>query len=405
MSLMLLLLAGIFSQSFVSAESNQSILEKAESKAKEVTSELSDITTGLEKKTQSETSQSPKYNPFKIAISPERQIAKQGQLVEYKLIIQDIHDPICGNEGEEVVCMGIGSYDYKISYELSEDMKINLSQEKVSIMEGKSETINFYVVSERKGANSFAIEVSSGDSRAREKAVLFIDGIVQINSTQEPTAYFTGQGFITNSEETKGYLIDLKVLKKDSLISGKISIENRIFAIKGTVSNGNIEFDLFHPNSKTPIGRFKGTSKNLNNFILLKGTLDFEDSSFELTATSKKQGFFKDLEIGEAKEKITTTVNEIVAIKKEANKEIKQEIEELKQEIYITPKEITKEKFLGFIPNPWGAKQLEFEIIKDSIISKEKIREKESKEFEGFTIEVGSLEDEDNIELNIEKTE
>ena len=70
------------------------------------------------------------------------------------------------------------------------------------------------------------------------------------------------------------------------------------------------------------------------------------------------------------------------------------------EEIHIKPVKIKRQKFLFIIPT--GKKFLEVEVTKAGKAYKEKISANEAKQIEDYTVSVGSLEDEENIELNVE---
>jgi len=74
-----------------------------------------------------------------------------------------------------------------------------------------------------------------------------------------------------------------------------------------------------------------------------------------------------------------------------------------KDDLYFKPKKIRKERLFWIIPNPWGNNVLEMEVIEGEKVSKEVIEENTSETIRGYSVQVGSLKDKDNIEMSIGK--
>ena len=81
------------------------------------------------------------------------------------------------------------------------------------------------------------------------------------------------------------------------------------------------------------------------------------------------------------------------------------ETRELDEDLTITPVEIRREKFLKIFPKPWGKKIVKVEIEKDGETITKTIRARSHKKFDNYKINVGSLEDEENIEITVEEVE
>jgi hypothetical protein len=119
---------------------------------------------------------------------------------------------------------------------------------------------------------------------------------------------------------------------------------------------------------------------------------------------------FQEVEIvsSGASKSTNTGINEIVSVvpkkivETESVRIDQNDLSEL-EEIYIRTVKVSKSKIFYFVPNPWGKKVLELEVTIGDKVYKETIKESASENIEGYRIEVGSLEDEDNIELNFKK--
>jgi hypothetical protein len=144
----------------------------------------------------------------------------------------------------------------------------------------------------------------------------------------------------------------------------------------------------------------------------LKGRIESVDGkTYMLTAFSRNEIImFQEVEIvsSGASKSTNTGINEIVSVvpkkivETESVRIDQNDLSEL-EEIYIRTVKVSKSKIFYFVPNPWGKKVLELEVTIGDKVYKETIKESASENIEGYRIEVGSLEDEDNIELNFKK--
>ena len=342
--------------------------------------------------------------PAKVAlyISPEKQFAQEGELVGYEITIKDLHPYLVCKGIEGASCNRVPpSYDYKLSFESEEGTVGELSQEKITLKAGEKKTVKLSVKSRNMGANVFLITaITNGEVRAETKGVLVISGEGPIDPERP---FFIGDGFALTQDEEDGLLVNIKLLSKDGVLKGKLNIGKRIFDAKGTVTNGKqVTLNLNLVGGKDIEGTFKGEVKGFDTFTLLEGKLEIEDLvTYDLTATSKREGIVRD--IGE-KEAISTRIREVVAIEEKAQTESGGTSSEInKEEFYIRPMKIKEEKFLWIFPT--GKKILEVEVMKEGKVFKKEIREGSTKKIEGYNIEVGSLEDEENIELNVKESE
>lgn len=94
-------------------------------------------------------------------------------------------------------------------------------------------------------------------------------------------------------------------------------------------------------------------------------------------------------------------MNEAIAIEPQESSDTGELVSETSnEEIQIRPVEIKRHRIFGFIPTK--EKVLEIEITDGDRTYKRKIKANEMKKIRDYTISVGSLEDEDNIEISIE---
>ena len=132
-------------------------------------------------------------------------------------------------------------------------------------------------------------------------------------------------------------------------------------------------------------------------------------NKWTLTAISKRKDFISVVEVGSEGEKSESiAIDETVTVTKESSSEslsgedTESALEKSKDDLYIRPIKVKKEKFLWIFPS--GKKVVEVEIIKGDKVIKKIIKEESTKRIEGYDVNVGSLEDEDNIEITVEKS-
>ena len=344
--------------------------------------------------------------PYEVQVylSPEKHITGYGEPATYKVVIKDNHPkPLCP---KGTIC-AVKAYTYKIVFDSRKGVKGELEQERITLTAGEKKAVKLTVSSKKSGVNSFVVKVKGEDSEARAKGILFV--------SREPIPtegmFFQGSGFVVNQDETDGMLVDLKILKTNGDLKGKITIGNRPFKLKGSLSrDGNVEFKFSSPQGDH-YGKFSGKVKKFPTFKLLKGDLTFNGKTYKLTVFSKHRVYIR--EVSSEDKRTTTRIKDTIVLKKKLREitsrdtidsiDSSEDLEDSEEETYISPIKIKRKKFLGIFP--YGKKLLELEIVKGDEVIKITIKEKQRKRIKGLDIEVGSLEDEENIEITIEEVE
>jgi len=354
--------------------------------------------------------------PPKVSLNPDRNKAHPNKWASYKLVIQDTHpQPDC-REGEDCI-LGTRNYKYDLSYEAQEVLEIQLESKhkEIFIPAGGSVSIEILARAQEKGAYSFAIQANGEDGDSYAKASLVVTSNGQPPKPQ--VSFFVGKGYSLNEDESEGVLVDLTVLRKASTLSGKATFGNDNYKIQGSVgtdeeqtSYRSIVMEFIDPRTGKTKAEFNGELRKYKKFSLLEGTIITEDGdTLSLTAFGKTQSAVSEIEVSEEEvSESTTRLRDTIAI---TNEKVRQEIgdyadsinDALDDEVYLRPVEITRKKFLGFIPNPWGKKVLKIEVIKKDKVIIEMIEARESKKIDKYRVEVGSLEDEEDIELTIQE--
>ena len=352
----------------------------------------------------------PSYD-VKVELYPEKQDTETG-LATYTVIIQDNHPAyprkICD---EEEPCPT--SYKFIPEYKYALDFKPftkkttgSFDRNSVTLLDGEKTKVTLTVKTENKGSNYFSVSAKGEDSSSSVKGVLtyMADENDDDTEPQTPTtSFFNGDGFAIAYNEENGKLVSLHLLEKEKTINGKMTLDNKVFKVKGTLSGDELQFSLSDPNANfEEEGNFDGTVKIFDSFILVEGDLNLfgYTSPWKLTAFSKRQNIFKTPIILRPQEKTVVEeveVEEVITLKETEESETSGSIEET----FVTPVRISRERILWIFPT--GKKVLEVEITEKDLVTRLKIKEHSSTEFGSYKIEVGSLEDSENIELSFTK--
>lgn len=268
-------------------------------------------------------------------------------------------------------------------------------------------------------SNVFAVEggIASNDVdsgiNVRAGQVDQVDEPIQVDQDDGPTladsSYFKGQGFALNSDESVGKIVKLMILISETgPLSGTFTIDGISYELEAylsaTGSKTNLDFIIFTKDSEK-IGEFSGEIKNFKDFLLLRGKLKFKNKEYTLTAASSKETGIKikDIAIAEnAREEITTNMEERVTLRKIGEAETGAiAVEE--NEVSVKPIKITKKKIFGIIPNPWGRNVLEIEVVGEGKTIRKTITEGATETVKGYSITVGSLENQEEIELEVQQ--
>jgi hypothetical protein len=349
----------------------------------------------------------------KAYLSPAKQISKADDWTTYELIVMDRH--LVKTCGVNEKCLQ-ADYKYNLNIITEEDMEVDLNQEQITLNAGEKKEIEVSAKTSKQGAHKFIMEVVGEDTKTKAIGVLVIGG-EKIPYPREDASYFIGDGFALNEDESQGYLVDLKILKNNAQsnnLKGKMIFDNRVFKIQGNVDDNNVEFIIYYPDSESSIGEFSGEIEKFNDFLLLKGDLNFETESselegtnFKLTATAKRTNLVKEVVATKIKQATKAKIRETIALKEKGEIEYEKTTDSKTEdkEVYIRPVKVKNPKILYVIPNPWGRRKLELEVIKGDKVEKQEIKENARGEIEGYSLEVGSLENEEDIELSVEKVE
>ena len=336
----------------------------------------------------------------KVSLNPEKQTSENGKAI-YRVTVEDLHHKNyvlckkapCPEPKQE-------EHEYELKFYSNQDLEGKLEASKIVLESGDSTSLKLEVEAEKKGTYVFTVSIIGADAKGVARGI-FIFGD---NGDVEPptTSYFQGQGFALTLDEKFSHFVDLHILKSKEAIKGKVSFDSETFTIKGTSSNEEINFEILSLKGEYK-GKFSGSIKNFEHFDLLRGNLQLNNEEYTLTAISKKKGLFQVVQTESSEEpvSINAEIEEVISIETSTETNAV----ESGKELYIRPVKIEKAKFFG-IPKFWSdEKEVEVEVIGEGEVTKKTIKEFSKEKFRNYEIEVGSLENEQDIELRVSKSE
>ena len=372
-------------------------------------------------------------DPVRVYLNPVRQVSDTGK-ASYEVTVKDLHEGVCVDYVPPYAGYCVtGPFTYTLLFE-SKDSTGTFSESELTLELGEKKSVKLVVEADKKGSHTFVVIVGSKEEHIDDvvKGVLVYGGYID----QEPAAYFIGDGFAVNNDGIHGKLVKLRILNQKEGLKGTMHFGNKPYRIEGALSDTEssviegtatvrgIEFTIYSKNSDEKVGSFTGNVKKFDNFLLLEGDLTMVDicdktdyycadvvtsNKWTLTAISKRKDFISVVEVGSEGEtsEETIAIDETVTVTKESSSEslsgedTESALEKSKDDLYIRPIKVKKEKFLWIFPS--GKKVVEVEIIKGDKIVKKTIKEESTKRIEGYDVSVGSLDNEESIEINVEK--
>src|SRR3989344_991562 len=372
-------------------------------------------------------------DPVRVYLNPVRQVSDTGK-GSYEVTVKDFHKTCVPTDNS--VCPAFSPrYEYKLQFESGAGVGGTFETETIVLGPEEKKSVKLVVEADKKGSHTFVVIVGSKEEHIDDavKGVLVYGGYID----QEPAAYFIGDGFAVNNDGIHGKLVKLRILNQKEGLKGTIHFGNKPYRIEGALSDTEssviegtatvrgIEFTIYSKNSDEKVGSFTGNVKKFDNFLLLEGGLTMVDicdktdyycadvvtsNKWTLTAISKRKDFISVVKVGSEGETSEETigVDETVTItENSAESEVSSEdadsvIETNDNEVHIRAVKVKSEKFLWIFST--GKKMVEVEVIKGDKVVKNTIKEESTKRIEGYDVNVGSLEDEDNIEITVEKS-
>jgi len=353
------------------------------------------------------------YTQAKIEISPEKQYAERG-ISEYKITLYLPLEKKCLGDYE---CENYSAQKYSLKFASEQNSLYGkFETNTISLLPGEKKTTYLQVRAEKEGTYIFKVYATTTNYEISAKGLLFYDEKQTISSpaiqTQISSTFLNSEGFAINSDKSEGVLTNVYLLDNEKEIRGKIIFNEKTYAIKGDYNPPKLEFDIFNTEENkfyNPLGKFAGDVKKFEEFTILEGTLNFWDKKFPndkwaLTLMNKQNRAFENkIVLAQSNTTITKkiTKEEIVTIKQKNQPEV-DKISEMK-EVYIVPEKIERKKILGIIPNPWGEKYLKVKLVEEDKTTEKTVKEFSTAIVGDYKIGVGSLENEEAIEISIAK--
>lgn len=314
-------------------------------------------------------------------LNPRRRVAED-RSATYEITLVDLHEE--------------GNYNYELEFEARDEMTGEFSDPEILLSAGEKAEIKLVVSTTDKalGPHPFVVKLSGEGVEMAIRGILLVGGDILPKEPVRDVAFFHGAGFILSEDEFEGHVTELQILKKNSNLLGKMKVGKRNLRIEGSVNDRDVEWKVFPINSNEQVGSFKGEVIKYNSFLLLKGDLNsYGGETWKLTAMAKRKGVIRAVGISESEE---VSVEEVISVGSSDDSNIE-------NEVYFRPVEIRKRRFLGVLPNPWGKKVVEVEVIKGEEVSTEVIAENSAGSVQGYEVNVGSLDDEEAIEITVEE--
>ncbi|HLC77724.1 MAG TPA: hypothetical protein VJH92_01210 [Candidatus Nanoarchaeia archaeon] len=368
--------------------------------------------------------------PYRLDIDPQRQMTEDGSAV-YKFTFTDPHKG-CVSTNEVACAAVIQSYTYELEFEGNDGglngefsevvctgseetgaCSISSLNDEFEMYEQETKVIQLTVTAEKQGTHNFLVQLKGEGVKAYGKGALVYlqNGITP--TPEDETAFFVGKGFVLSENKTDGFLLDLKILNKDSVLSGKAKIGDRNYKIDGEVAevavdgvdfgytSSYVTFDIISIKTGEKVGSFEGHARQYTGFILLEGKIkNFEGKTWTLTAMGKKKFEVREFDLDDG-ESVEVSVGEAVFVPGVTSVSTDDSLDETEDEVYIKPIKVKEKRVLWIFPT--SKKVVEIEVVKGDEVFKKKITEYSYENVEGYKVSVGSLEDDEKIEFDVEK--
>src|SRR3989344_1724082 len=354
---------------------------------------------------------------IKLDLQPEKQYTENGTS-EYVLTVYRPFETPCYNNIECTSVYPAQEYELVLVSEqgrLGGEFK---GSNLVSVSSGEKKSLALKITAKEKGTYVFKVYAKAPNYEKSVRGLL-----VYGKEPQEPQpasesySYLKGEGFATNEDKSEGVLVAMHLLGDDEETRGKMTFNKDSYALKGEVSDSGTQINLSIFNPEDPgfgqsVGEFNGEIRRFNNFMVLHGGLVFKNNDYPnqywaLTITGKQNSVFEnEIVVAQPDIPVTKTINkkEVVTIRQGRPKESEILSESEAKETYIVPEKIERKKLLGIFPNPWGDKLLKVKLVDGDTITEKTVKEFSTTTVGNYDVTIGSLENEDAIDVSVTKT-
>lgn len=353
---------------------------------------------------------------IKLDLQPEKQYTETGTS-EFVLIVSRPAQANCISDKNCAASYSAQEYDLVFSSEQESVVGEFLSANPIALNPGERISVPLTITAKEKGTYVFKVYAKTSDYETGVKGLLVYGKEPQeINppkATSSSSSLLNGKGFATNEDQSEGVLVYLNLLGENE-IRGKLVFGKEDYALKGKTfeSDNKIQFELYNAQDGVfdkSVGDFEGEIKKFDGFSVLKGSLDFKNEPYPnqywtMNIIGERDRVFDNEIIAEKDIPVTKTINkeEVVTIRQTLKQS--EPAQEHTSEAYIVPEKIEKEKIFGLIPNPWGDRILKVKLVDGEKITQEVVKEFGSNRIGDYEVSIGSLEDENSIEVSIKKS-
>jgi hypothetical protein len=366
-----------------------------------------------------------------VLLEPEKQTTRTSK-ADYTLTIKDLHG-IC-SIGEPCPTYVKGTkFTYHIGCGSTNFVGCKFEALTIDLAPGETRSMKTTITATQKGTSIFTIGVEGKDGEDQTRGVIIYN---EDEPPQPSSPWFLGRGTAIDKETSKEIPVSLNALMSRENIKGKFVMDERTYIMEGIATRKpqtslaspnnrplfiwDIEFKLYDTKTRETIGKFTGKAERFSELIILKGDLSKNNKIYSLALISNERKTFADTESTDTPERTITTKTELKEItpvtKSRAHSSEAASVSgasrsttssgSSSETVYFRPVTIKFQKFLGFIPYPWAKKILEIEVINGGGKTiRTTIKESSTKEIAGFNVGVGTLNDDQFVDLTVEEIE
>ena len=351
----------------------------------------------------------------RLDLAPEKQYTETGSS-EYILTLYRPLEKQCYSNTECANIYAAQTYTLKFASEQGQ-LSGEFGTDSVSLFPGEKKSVPLLVETDKKGTYVFKVHATTADYEISAKGLLVYGKEPAVSptlQTQVSSTLLNGEGFATNKDQSEGAIIYLYLLGDEGNVRGKMVFDDDTYAVKGAARDvSKLDFSIFKTEDggfDNSLGEFSGDIRRFDRFTLLEGALIFQnqappDNEWTLRVISKQNSVFENkVIVVQSDTPVTKTINkeEVVTIRQ--GRPTETGLGTQIKEVYIVPEKIERKKIFGIIPNPWGNKHLKVKLVEGDKITEEKVKEFGTSQIGDYEVSIGSLENEDAIEVSITKT-
>lgn len=368
----------------------------------------------------------------KLELEPQKQYTRNGKAV-YTITITDLHNSNIDQ-----------AFTYEISFTSSQQIQgefsenaltssnIQSSISEISLSAGQTKTISLRVKSSQYGTNVFSVTAKSKEESAiwdQAKGILIYSELkaeqskseqIELPDTaaQETIPLFIGEGYAigSNTPAETAEKVSFSLMQTSGNVKGKMQLGANTYRLEGALRGNELNGNIYSANGPLA-GAFSLVYKKVSTFDILAGkinlTVDNVIKNFDINAASKQQEEVIE-KISPMPQQEVTVENvkpeKVIQIAKPSSStnvnsiSIRPAEPESEDSVYIRPLAVEKPTIFG-IPIPFLSPKLKFEVIDGQTTIQKTLRANEKTRVGNYEISVGSLDNPNDLEISVKKSE